>query len=164
MWHIKEAKFVVYLVYPNQPMLCCVGLFQHIQFKVLVPNLSVPHSVITRWTLCTWNHEDHQNCSVLWRNWLMCVYSVITPGCGVTHWPLCRPGRSGSSTSCTWGSWAGRASPHGPLWTLQWECSSRAPWCVCLCLCFLQFGPSTGTCWCLSVTQDDYTGADNKCG
>lgn len=42
----------LYLVYPNQPMLCCVGLLQHIQFEVFVADLSVPHSVITRWSLC----------------------------------------------------------------------------------------------------------------
>lgn len=48
--------FLFYLVYPNQPVLCCVGLLQHIQFKVFVPDLSVPHPVITWWALCK---EDH---------------------------------------------------------------------------------------------------------
>lgn len=33
-------------------MLCCVGLLQHVQLKVLVANLGVSHSVITWRTLC----------------------------------------------------------------------------------------------------------------
>lgn len=41
-----------HLVYPDQPVLRGVGLLQHIQFKVFVPDFGVPDSVIARRTLC----------------------------------------------------------------------------------------------------------------
>lgn len=54
---LSLQKMTSYLVYPNQPVLCCVGLLQHVQFKVFVPNLSIPHSVITRRALCRQQHH-----------------------------------------------------------------------------------------------------------
>lgn len=40
----------VHLVYPHKPVLCSIRFLQHIQLKVLVANLSVTNSVVTRRT------------------------------------------------------------------------------------------------------------------
>lgn len=49
---LKMHRWVqVYLVYPDEPVLCSICFLQHIQLKVLVANLSVTNSVVTRRTL-----------------------------------------------------------------------------------------------------------------
>lgn len=85
-----------YFVYPDQPVLCGVRLLQHVQLKVLVPDLSIAHAVVARRPLCG---DTKQRCATT-------APQLLGRGSAAqdTHWPRCRPARSGSSTSCTSGS------------------------------------------------------------
>lgn len=56
MQHWLKFYRCVHLVYPHKPVLCSIGFLQHIQLKVLVANLCITNSIVTRRTF--WEQNE----------------------------------------------------------------------------------------------------------